>query len=134
LESRFFGRHRGDYFAAPACVFVPIDILPYVEKTLMGAKVLAVAERVVTNDKVERAGVAAKGLESQGGAGGVAFTPSDEIDLLADLVLHGGLFHAPEAELAPAGDRHLFDQRVFGRGFRLELLVNFGEDFEEAVF
>jgi hypothetical protein len=54
--------------------------------------------------------------------------------LLADLVFHGGLFHAPEAELAPAGHGHFFDQGVFDRGFRLEFLVDIGDDFEEALF
>jgi hypothetical protein len=63
----------------------------------VGSEVLAVAERVVSDDQVERAGVAAEGLEGQGGAGGVAFAAPDGIGLLADLIFHGGLFHAPEA-------------------------------------
>ena len=100
----------------------------------MGSEVLAVAERVVTDDHVERAGVAAEGLEGQGCAGGVAFAASDGIGLLADLVFHGSLFHAPEAELSPAGYGHFFNQGVFDGGFRVELLVDVGDDFEEALF
>ncbi len=100
----------------------------------MGSEILAVAERVVADDQVERAGVAAEGLEGKGCASRVAFAASDGIGLLADLVFHGGLFHAPEAELPPAGHGHFFDQRVFDRGFRLEFLVDVGDDFEEAFF
>ncbi len=100
----------------------------------MSAEVLAVAERVVADEEVERAGVAAEGLEGEGCAGRVVFAASDGIGLLADLVFHGGLFHAPEAELPPAGHGHFFDQSVFDRGFGLEFLVDVGDDFEEALF
>ncbi len=100
----------------------------------MSAKVLAVAERVVTDEEVERAGVATERLEGQGCAGGVVFAASDAIGLLADLVFHGGLFHAPEAELAPAGHRHFFDQGVFDRGFRLKFILDIVEHFVEALF
>ena len=100
----------------------------------MGAEVLAVAERVVADEQVERAGVAAEGLEGQGGSGGGVFAASDAAGLLADLVFHGGFFHAPEAELTPAGHGHFFDQGVFDRGFRLEFLVDAGDNVEEAVF
>jgi len=100
----------------------------------VGSEVLAVAERVVTDDQVERAGVAAEGLEGKGCASRVAFASADGGGLLADLVFHGRLFHAPEAELSPAGHGHFFDQGVFDRGFRLEFLVDVGDDLEEALF
>ena len=99
----------------------------------MGSEVLAVAERVVTDDQVERAGVAAEGLEGKGCASRVAFASADGGGLLADLVFHGRLFHAPEAELTPAGHGHFLDESVFDGGFGPEFFFEFGENFEEAA-
>jgi hypothetical protein len=104
------------------------------EEPAVSAEVLAVAERVVTDEEVKRAGVATEGLEGQRRAGGVAFAASDGIGLLADLVFHGSLFHAPEAELTPAGYGHFFNEGVFDRGFGLEFPLDLGDDFEEALF
>jgi hypothetical protein len=108
-------------------------ITPHFHKAAVGAQVLAVAERVITDEQVKGTGIAER-AEGQGCSGRVVFAASDGTGLIADLMVHGGLFHAPEAELTPAGDGHLFDEGAFDRAFRLKLLFQIGEDLEEALF
>jgi hypothetical protein len=94
----------------------------------VGAEILAVADRVVAVEQVERAGIVAEGLEGEGCEGGVVFSASDGSGLFADLVFHGCFLHAPEAELAPLGRGHLLHEKVFHRGFGLELVFEVGEE------
>ena len=105
---------------------------PHFQKTAMGSEVLAVAERVVPDDQVHGMGLAkrAKGHRSTGWD---VFSARRRFSLLADLLVHSGLFHSPKAELSPAGYGHLLDEGVFDGGFGLEFVFQFREDFEEAV-
>ena len=75
----------------------------------------------------------AKRAKGHRSSGWDVFDARRRFSLLADLLVHGGFFHAPQAELSPAGYSHLLDEGVFDGGFGLELVLYFGEDFEEAV-
>ena len=55
------------------------------------------------------------------------------LGLSSHVVLHGQLFHAPEAHLTPAGYGHVFDERGFDGGLRLEFFVESGEESAEAI-
>src|ERR1017187_10764266 len=86
-----------------------------------GAIELAVVAGFVAVDEFERTGCVAEGLEGEGGLGGGV----DGFVLFGDLVIESGLFHAPDAHLAPAGNGHGLNERVldgaFGREFGAEL-------------
>src|ERR1700685_3075777 len=45
----------------------------------------------------------------------------------------GGLSHAPDAHLTPAGDGHVLDEGLLERGARLEFLDESGEESAEAI-
>jgi len=50
-----------------------------------------------------------------------------------DFEVESGGFHVPEAHLAPAGDGHVLDQRFFGGGLGLMLLLIGSEEVDESL-
>jgi hypothetical protein len=72
----------------------------------VGSEVLAVAERIIAVEEVERAGLVCEGTEREGCAGRHVFVAPDSFGLFADLVVDGGFFEGPKAELTPLGYGH----------------------------
>ena len=108
------------------------------DEAAVSAEVLAVVTGFVAVDEFEGAGIVAEGAEGEGGAGGGLFGwvqcgRDGYIGLAAHLVVHGGLFHAPDAHLTPAGDGHILDEGLLERGARLEFLGESGEESAEAI-
>ena len=76
---------------------------------------------------VRESGIIGQIAEGEGGAGGAVHG----LLLAGDLVIEAGLFEGPDAELAPAGDGHGFDEGVFDGGGGLELVVEVAEELRE---
>ena len=93
---------------------------------------MAVVAGFVAIDQVERTGIVAESAESERGASGGLLLRDRGLGLSAHLVLHAGLFHAPETHLTPAGYGHVFDKRGFDGGFGLKFFVEGGEESAEA--
>ena len=86
-------------------------------KAAVSAEILAIETRLVAIDQLERAGVVAEGAEGQRTTGGVVFVFAYALfDLGAHLLLHVGLFDAPDPHLTPAGYGHVFDEGEFDGG------------------
>jgi hypothetical protein len=100
----------------------------------MGAEVLTLVTGIVAVDEIEGSGIVAEGAEGDGCAGGIVFATTGADRLVADLVIHPRLFHAPEAQLAPSRRGHHFDEGAFDRCLGLELFDEIVEDFQEPLF
>jgi hypothetical protein len=118
------GGHRGRAFNSAA---------PQFEKTLVGAEVLTVAERVVSVKEVQRAGLVCEGAEREGCAGRLVFVAPNSLGLFADLVVDGGFFQCPKAELTPLGYGHFLYEGMFHGGLGLEFAVDLGQKFQKTL-
>lgn len=77
--------------------------------------------------------VVTEGAKGESCDGGGVFGRLRDFGLAADFVLHGRLLHAPDAQLAPSGCGHVFDERGFDRGARLEFVLERGQQCFETL-
>ncbi len=84
-------------------------------------------------EEIKRAGLICEGAEREGCAGRLVFVASDSLGFFADLVVDGGFFERPKAELTPLGYGHFLHESMFHRGFGLEFAVDLGQKFQKTL-
>ncbi|HTA41083.1 MAG TPA: hypothetical protein VK789_01475 [Bryobacteraceae bacterium] len=99
----------------------------------MSAEIPTVKASFVAVEEFERMRIVAEGTKGEGRDGGGVFGRFRSAGLTADLVIRGGLFHAPNAQLAPADDGHVLDERGFDGYPGLEFFVESGQQLSETL-